>query len=153
MIGIALVRQKVIPFSLALVDNYIPGLKGPRVIVKLREHDLKIHLLGFLGDDGIDPHNESLDSRALMFVAKNIENEKLLGIVHRVCREFGKKNRLVIEALGLRLRQIRERKGWTLEQTEEHGWVSWRHLQRIESGKNVTLITLYRVAKLYGVTV
>ena len=90
--GVALVRQKIIPFSLALVDYHMPGLKGPGVIAKLREHDSKIHLLGFSGDDGIEPHNELLDSGALMFVAKDIENEKLLGIVHRVCREFEKKN-------------------------------------------------------------
>ncbi len=93
--AVALVRQRVIPFSLALVDYHMPGLKGPGVIAKLREYDSKIHLLGFSGDDGIDPHNESLDSGALMFVAKDIENEKLLGIVHRVCREFEKKNKAV----------------------------------------------------------
>lgn len=92
--GVALVRQKIVPFSLALVDYHMPGLKGPDVIAKLREYDSKIHLLGFSGDDGIEPHNELLESGALMFVAKDIENEKLLGIVHRVCREFEKKNKV-----------------------------------------------------------
>ena len=91
--GVALVRQKVIPFSLALVDYHMPGSKGPEVISKIREHDSKLHLLGFSGDDGVDAHNESLDSGALMFIAKDTGNEKLLGIIHRVCREFEKKNK------------------------------------------------------------
>ncbi len=42
-----------------------------------------------------------------------------------------------LKTLGLHLRKIRLEKGWTLEQTEEHGWPSWRHLQKIEAGKNV----------------
>jgi transcriptional regulator with XRE-family HTH domain len=58
----------------------------------------------------------------------------------------------IVRSLGAKLRQIRERKGWTLEETEEHGWTSWRHLQRIESGKNVTLTTLYRLTRLYGIS-
>lgn len=58
-----------------------------------------------------------------------------------------------LKKLGLRLRQIRESKGWTLEQTEEHGWHSWRHLQRIESGKNVTIVSLRRLSKVFKITV
>ena len=54
-----------------------------------------------------------------------------------------------LKRVGLRLRELRENKGWTLEETEEHGWVSWRHLQRIESGKNVTLLSLRKIALLY----
>ncbi len=58
-----------------------------------------------------------------------------------------------LKNLGIRLRAIREDKGWTLEETEEHGWPSWRYLQRIETGKNVTIVTIYRVANLYGISV
>lgn len=54
-----------------------------------------------------------------------------------------------LKKLGLRLRQIRNQKGWTLEQTEEHGWPSWRHLQKIEAGKNVTVATLYKLSVVY----
>lgn len=57
-----------------------------------------------------------------------------------------------LKAVGLKLRELRNEKGWTLEATEEHGWPSWRHLQKIEAGKNITLKTLHRLAVLYGVS-
>ncbi len=58
-----------------------------------------------------------------------------------------------LKALGARLREIRLKKGWTLEETEEHGWPNWRHLQKIETGKNITVLTLNRLSKLYGIKI
>jgi transcriptional regulator with XRE-family HTH domain len=54
-----------------------------------------------------------------------------------------------LKALGAKLRAIRLEKGWTLEEAEEHGWPNWRHLQKLESGKNFTVTTLYKISKLY----
>ena len=56
-----------------------------------------------------------------------------------------------LKRVGLRVRELRMQRGWTLEQTEEHGWKSWRHLQKIEAGKNITLVTLWKVANLLRV--
>jgi transcriptional regulator with XRE-family HTH domain len=55
-------------------------------------------------------------------------------------------------ALGLRVRELRQDRGWTLEDTEEHGWTNWRHLQTIEAGKNITFHTLVNLANLFGLT-
>lgn len=60
------------------------------------------------------------------------------------CKKF-------IKDVGLRVRALRSEKGWTLEETEEYGWESWRQLQKIESGRNITLATLWRVAQFYRV--
>lgn len=57
------------------------------------------------------------------------------------------------KALRERIRKLRTDRGWTLEETEEHGWKSWRHLQRIESGQNFTIDTLYKICKLYGIKI
>jgi transcriptional regulator with XRE-family HTH domain len=63
------------------------------------------------------------------------------------------KEKKTLVEVGLRLRSIRAEKGWTLEDVEERGFPSWRHLQRIETGnKNVTIITLSKLAKIYKKT-
>lgn len=54
--------------------------------------------------------------------------------------------------LGAKIRSIRNKKGWTLEEVEEHGWGNWTHLQKIESGKNITIVTLKKVALLYRIS-
>lgn len=56
-----------------------------------------------------------------------------------------------IKKLGIKLREIRISKGWTLEETENQGWPNWRHLQKIESGKNITLATLIKISNLYSI--
>lgn len=54
-----------------------------------------------------------------------------------------------LKRLGSKIRSLRNAKGWTLEDVEEHGWSNWQHLQKIEAGKNITIVTLRRVAQLY----
>ncbi len=56
------------------------------------------------------------------------------------------------QEFGRRVRAYRLAKEWTLEDAEEHGWTSWRHLQRIETGaKNVTLETIVRLGHLFSI--
>jgi transcriptional regulator with XRE-family HTH domain len=58
-----------------------------------------------------------------------------------------------LKEVGLRVRMIREKKGFTLEEVEEKGYPSWRHLQAIEHGKkNFTITSLFRLAKALGVS-
>ena len=56
-----------------------------------------------------------------------------------------------LKAFGLKVRELRESKGWTLENTEDHGWSNWQHLQKIESGKNVTLTTVFKICEVFNV--
>jgi transcriptional regulator with XRE-family HTH domain len=65
-----------------------------------------------------------------------------------------KKTPLYVESnrrLGARVRRLREERGWTLEQAEEHLDFDWKHLGKIERGKgNVTIATLLRIAEAFG---
>ncbi|AGH94316.1 helix-turn-helix domain-containing protein [Pseudobdellovibrio exovorus] len=56
-----------------------------------------------------------------------------------------------LKEFGMRVRSIREAKGWTLEQTEDYGWSNWQHLQKIESGKNVTLATIFKICEVFKI--
>lgn len=58
----------------------------------------------------------------------------------------------VAKDLGLRVRKLRNDKGWTLEECEEHGWPNWRHLQAVEAGKPVTMVTLINLANMFGLS-
>ena len=64
-------------------------------------------------------------------------------------RKFNAKK--VSKAIGLTIRHIRESKGMTLESCEERGYSDWTHLQKVESGKNITIQTLVNIANLFGV--
>lgn len=91
--GIALVRQKVFPFSVALVDYHLPDMNGAQVIARLREYDPDLIALGF-SDDKSDPvHNMALDSGAISFINKDAGDPKLLGILHRHCREYERRKK------------------------------------------------------------
>jgi transcriptional regulator with XRE-family HTH domain len=62
-------------------------------------------------------------------------------------------NKAYYKSLGLRLRALRNKCELTLEETEERGVKSWKHLQRIESGDaNITIETLLLLSHIYGVT-
>lgn len=56
-----------------------------------------------------------------------------------------------LQWLGALFRKLRLKKGWTLEQTEEHGWHDWKYLQKIENGRNITIMTFFKLCELYGV--
>lgn len=52
-----------------------------------------------------------------------------------------------VRSLGVRVRALREERGWTLEQAAERCDLDLKHLQKIEAGLlNVTLVTLVRLA-------
>lgn len=86
--GVALIRQKTIPVSLALIDYHMPYMNGVEVIKEIRKYNKDLSILAFSGDDSIQVHNESLDSGAIFFVSKETADAKLLGIIHRICKEI-----------------------------------------------------------------
>ncbi len=91
--GIALVRQQLFAFSLALVDYHMPEIKGPETIQKLRELDSNLTVFALSGDDSITAHNKSLESGAVFFIEKDIGAAKFLGILHRTCREIERRTK------------------------------------------------------------
>lgn len=55
------------------------------------------------------------------------------------------------KAIGLKIRALREERGWTLEDLEERSDISWQQLQKIESGRNITVRTIVRISNALGV--
>lgn len=110
--GIAFVRQKTMPISIALVDFHLPDIKGPQIIKSLTDINSEISILGFSGDDSVEAHNTSLDSGASFFITKDTSDLKLLGILKRTCQKIEKRtkpltlsstseNKKLIESVGM----------------------------------------------------
>ncbi len=93
--AIAIVRQGINQFSLGMIDFHMPGMNGPEVIKEIKAREPNLAILGFSGDDSVEAHNQSLDSGAVFFVEKDTANAKLLGIIHRLCREVEKRTKPV----------------------------------------------------------
>ena len=51
-------------------------------------------------------------------------------------------------ALGMRIRRLRERSGYSQEDMISHGF-SARHWQQIEKGRPITLTTLLRICEVF----
>lgn len=59
-----------------------------------------------------------------------------------------KRYRVDLKALGLRVRQLRQGHGWTLQRTAEECSLDLTHLQKIEAARtNVSFATLVRLAE------
>lgn len=57
----------------------------------------------------------------------------------------------VYRAVGLKIRELRERREWILEDMDGEEGFSWQQIQKIESGANITLRTIVRLANIFGV--
>ena len=89
--AIALVRQQITLFSVALVDYHMPEISGLETIRGLKDADSKLQIFAFSGDDSVIAHNKSLESGAAFFIDKTISDAKLLGLLHRACKEVESK--------------------------------------------------------------
>jgi transcriptional regulator with XRE-family HTH domain len=72
------------------------------------------------------------------------------GADERASTAFKRSRRFLQEkkALGLRVRALRQQRGWTLEYAAEQMQLELSHLQRVEAASlNVTFVTLVRIAQ------
>ena len=75
------------------------------------------------------------------------EPEERASRVHKRSKPY----RSAARSLGLRVRGLRQARGWTLQEAAERMDLDWKHLQKIEAGTlNVTLVTLVRLAEGFG---
>ena len=58
----------------------------------------------------------------------------------------------VIASVGQKIAELRRGLGWTQQQAAEHLHMPLKNLQRIETGMNLTLRTLVRLARGLGVS-
>lgn len=94
--AVALVRQGIEDYSLALIDYHMPGLNGVETIKALKLHNPDLIIYSLSGDDSNEAYNDALDSGAVFFVQKDISTEKLLGLLHRTCKAVEDKTKEIV---------------------------------------------------------
>lgn len=91
--GVAILRQGISQFSLAIVDFHIPqGMNGAETIRQLRELDEKMIFCGLSGDDSDLPFTGTLDAGALVFVQKGIRAEKFVQQIKVLAMQYENQN-------------------------------------------------------------
>lgn len=86
--AIALVRQKIQQFSVALIDYNMPDINGAETIRKIKEADDDIIIYGFSGDDSPSAFTDTVKSGGAYVIPKDINNEKLLGLLHSAVADY-----------------------------------------------------------------
>lgn len=86
--AVAMVRQKMHQFSVALIDYNMPELSGAETIKKIKELNEEIIVYGFSGDDSAKAFTETIKSGGVYVIPKDITEEKLLGLLHGAVQEF-----------------------------------------------------------------
>ncbi len=91
--AVAIVRQGISHFSLAIVDFYIPqGMNGAETITRLRDLDEKMLFCGLSGDDSDIPFSGTLGAGALVFVQKGIRTEKFIQQIKALIAQYENQN-------------------------------------------------------------
>lgn len=86
--AIAVVRQKIQEFSVALIDYNMPDINGAETIKKIKDLNDDIIIYGFSGDDSASVFTDTLKNGGAYLIPKNINNEKLLGLLHGAVQEY-----------------------------------------------------------------
>lgn len=87
--AVAILRQGISKFSLAVVDFHIPqGMNGADTIRRLRELDEKMLFCGLSGDDSDLPFSGTLEAGAVVFLQKGIRTEKLIQQIQALITQY-----------------------------------------------------------------
>lgn len=110
--GIALIRQRLLPFVLAIVDYHMPDENGADVLAKIQQLDDKLPLMVFSGNDSDSMYDEVLSSGALTVLRKGSDEQRIVSTANRLAREHQRRtevfkptlsspNSVAIQSVGL----------------------------------------------------
>lgn len=91
--GIALIKQNIIPFSLAIIDYHLQNESGKDVIKKIMSINPKFKIIGFSGDKANHVCLDSYFSGAINYIEKGTQDIILIAMIHRLCREYEIENK------------------------------------------------------------
>lgn len=93
--GIALIRQNISSFSLAIIDYHLTEESGADVIEKIISINPKFKIIGFSGDKAQKVSLDSYKSGAINFIEKGTSQVIMLAMIHRLCKEYEIENKVI----------------------------------------------------------
>ena len=92
----ALIRQNIIPFSLVLIDYNMPDRNGAAVTKKIKQYNEDLKVITFSGDSSSSVYADTLEHGASFVLSKDLEDEKILSVLHRICRDVEKRTKPIV---------------------------------------------------------
>lgn len=96
--GIALIRQNITSFSLAIIDYHLKEESGTEVIKNIMTINPKFKVIGFSGDKAQKVSLDSYKSGAINFIEKGTSQVILLAMIHRLCKEYELENKVITKS-------------------------------------------------------
>lgn len=130
------------------------NIKRIRKSTKLTQEDMRTNGFNYRHYQKLESGNYSFNLQTLFKLAEvfEVDISKFFMNETKKKKVLQTEDEVFLSLIGDRLRKIRNAQNLTLEAVEKLGLKSWKHLQRVETGKNVTILTLRNLCKFYGIT-
>ena len=147
----ALVELKKETYDLVLLDLRMPKMSGEEMLRRMRERGWNIPVIILTAYPSIKSAIESLKLEAFDYIEKPFKMSQVVETIKAAIKERGivtHPKKILVSAVGRRMRFLRQEKKLTLRQLATRVGVSPSLLSKIEIGSSSpSLFTIYKVAK------
>jgi DNA-binding NtrC family response regulator len=142
-------------FQVAILDYKMPGMTGLDLFRELREKDPDLGVIMVTGYPNVDNALEAIKTGIYDYVKKPYKVEDLKIVVNRLLEEKGfflKSEMRINQKIGMRIKEFRVKKDWTLAKLAAQTNLSKSLLSQIENAKNsASLVSLVKIARSLNV--
>jgi two-component system, OmpR family, response regulator len=142
-------------YHIALLDLKMPLMNGIDLLGKLRQKDPDLGFIVLTGYPSIESALTSLKTGAFDYVQKPYKIHELKKIVERLLEEKGffvGAEKVINERIGLRIKEFRQRRSWTITKLALRTHLSKSLISQIENAKNsASIFSLSKIARSLNV--
>jgi len=144
------------PASLVILDLKLPGLSGEKVFDRLKAIRPKTKVIVLTGHGTIQSAAQLTRRGVSGYLQKPFKPTQLLDLIQK---EIGAGNEAKLAgelflAIGQKIRLLREKEGWTLNQLAERTNLSPSLISQVENGNlSASLETLFKISRSFRVPI
>ncbi len=138
-------------YQMGILDLRMPKMNGVELFHRLREKDPEIGIIILTAYPSVDSILDTLKTGAYDYLKKPYRIEELRAIVGRVLENKGyflDAESSINKRIGLRIKEYRQQRGWTIARLADHAQLSKSLISQIENAKNsASIVSLSRIAR------